>query len=170
VSETGHEVIVDHARRLHVRVANRGADKFESALQQILAQRIGNRRPRRDLLHRPPVIDFRAAIDESPDVTIETAEFFLHLEKGLRVLDGGVDFQPVPDDTGVAEQLRDFGRVVTRDFWSIKPVEGRPVVFTLFQDRVPAQPSLRAFQNQKLEQLLVIAHWHAPFRVVITDV
>ena len=37
VPETSREVVVDHARRLHVRVTNRRADKIEPALLQISA-------------------------------------------------------------------------------------------------------------------------------------
>ena len=40
-SKTIHNVIVDHARGLHVRIADRRADKLESALLQVFAQGIG---------------------------------------------------------------------------------------------------------------------------------
>src|SRR5712671_6833244 len=41
VSRTGNEMIVDHADSLHESVANRRADKFESAPQQIPAHSVG---------------------------------------------------------------------------------------------------------------------------------
>ena len=44
VSEATHEVIVDHARGLHVRVHDRRADELEAALLQVLAERIRLRR------------------------------------------------------------------------------------------------------------------------------
>src|SRR5436190_23961981 len=48
-------------------------------------------------------------------------------------------------------------------------VERTPVVFALGEDRVPRQAGLRPFENQELEQRAVVAHWHAPFAVVIGD-
>ena len=45
--KTIYDMIVDHARGLHVRVADRRADKLESALLQVFAQgiRLGAGRP-----------------------------------------------------------------------------------------------------------------------------
>src|SRR5258708_21398657 len=45
---------------------------------------------------------------EAPDVRIERAEFFLNFEKGARVANSGIDFQPVANDSGIAEQFADF--------------------------------------------------------------
>jgi hypothetical protein len=39
-SKTIHYMIVNHSGGLHVRIADRRADKFESALLQVFAQRI----------------------------------------------------------------------------------------------------------------------------------
>jgi hypothetical protein len=47
VSWTSDEVIVDHACRLHECVADRRADEFESASQQIAAHGVGFSRSRR---------------------------------------------------------------------------------------------------------------------------
>jgi hypothetical protein len=41
VAETGGHVIVDHARRLHVCIDNRAADKPEATLLEILTQGVG---------------------------------------------------------------------------------------------------------------------------------
>ena len=38
--ETTDNMIVDHTRGLHVRIADRRADELEAALLQVLAQRI----------------------------------------------------------------------------------------------------------------------------------
>jgi len=37
VAEAGYEVVVDHANGLHVGVADGGAHKFKTALEQVLA-------------------------------------------------------------------------------------------------------------------------------------
>jgi len=50
VSRTCYEVIVDHACRLHEGVADRRADEFESASQQIAAHGVGFSRSRRLLV------------------------------------------------------------------------------------------------------------------------
>src|SRR6266699_1836593 len=60
MSRTGHEMIVDHAGRLHQRVADGRTDKLESALNQITAHGVGFRCARRHLSHSPPTIDSRS--------------------------------------------------------------------------------------------------------------
>jgi hypothetical protein len=67
-------MIVHHPRRLHQRVADCRACKFESTPQQVAAHRIGFRSSRRYLGHRSPAI-----------------------------LDRGVNLQPVAHNAFVAE-------------------------------------------------------------------
>jgi hypothetical protein len=74
VSRTGHEVIIYHPGRMHQRVADCRACKFESTPQQVAAHRIGLRSSRRYLGHRSPTI-----------------------------LDRGRDLQPVAHNAFVAE-------------------------------------------------------------------
>ncbi len=66
VARASDEMIVDHARRLHQRVADRGADEFESASQQIAAHRVGFGCPRGHVGHVPPAILDWFAADEAP--------------------------------------------------------------------------------------------------------
>src|SRR5437899_12186400 len=47
--ETAHEMVVDHAGRLHERIADRRADEPEAACFERLRQRIGFRRARRPI-------------------------------------------------------------------------------------------------------------------------
>src|SRR5436190_14852066 len=86
VSRTCHEVIVNHTGRLHQRVANRGADEFESAPQQIAAHRIGLGRACRHLRHGAPAILDWLAADKTPEVRVETPELFTNGKRHLRVL------------------------------------------------------------------------------------
>ena len=41
MTETGDDVVVDHAGGLHMRVADGGANKFETAFEQVFAHGIG---------------------------------------------------------------------------------------------------------------------------------
>src|SRR6185436_20234438 len=101
-------MVVYHADGLHKRIANRGSNEVKPAANQVLAHGVGLRRTRRHFLHGLPSILQRTAIDETPDVGIEAAEFFLDLEKRLRVLNGGSHLESVSDNAGVGEELRDF--------------------------------------------------------------
>src|SRR5262245_58444198 len=49
-------------------------------------------------------------------------------------------------------------------------VKRTAVILPLLQNGDPAQPSLGAFENEKLKQEAVIMHGHAPFLVVIRNV
>src|SRR5437764_5246820 len=80
VSRTCHQMIVDHAGRLHQRVADRGADEFESASQQIAAHRVGFGCARGHVGHVPPAILDWLAADEAPQVRVEAFHFLAHRE------------------------------------------------------------------------------------------
>src|SRR5438445_12058006 len=144
VPKTAHKMIVDHAGGLHERVANRRADKPESALLQIFAQGIGLRRLGGHLFVRLPRILPGASVHKSPDVGIKRSELFLYFEESAGVADGGVDFQAVADNSSVAKQFANLLLVVTRHFLWIEAVEHFPVSRTLLQDGVPTQTRLRA--------------------------
>ena len=106
MSRTRHEVIVDHAGRLHQRVANcraRGARELESPPQQIPAHRIGFLSMRRHVRHTLPTILYRFAADEAPQLSVEGLHLFSERAKRFRVLDRRRDLEPVPHDSGVAE-------------------------------------------------------------------
>src|SRR5947208_7504370 len=104
VSRACDKMIIDHARRLHQRVANRRTDEFESASQQILAHRVGFGRACRYISQCSPTILERIAADETPQVSVERSEFFSHAEKPFRVLDCSCNFQTVSHDPLVTQQ------------------------------------------------------------------
>jgi hypothetical protein len=170
MSRTGHEVIVDHAGRLHQGVADSRADEFESALNEVAAHGVGFRCARRDLSHSPPTILFRFAADKAPQVTVETAELFPNREKGVRILDRRRNLQSVAHDPGVAEQPFQIARAVAHDRFRAKTVERFTVVLAFIENRRPAQTGLRALEDQKLEELSVVMDRHAPFLIVVGDV
>ena len=103
MSRTCYKVIVNHACRLHEGVADRRADEFESAPQQIAAHGVGVLGARGYFTQASPTILDWFAANKTPKISVETSEFFSHLAKSLRVLDGRRDFQPVPHDPIVTE-------------------------------------------------------------------
>ena len=85
-------MIVDHADCLHEGVADRRADEFESAPQQIATHGVGLGGARWHLGQRAPTILDRLAANKGPEISVETSEFFFNGEKVFRVLDCGCDF------------------------------------------------------------------------------
>src|SRR5437867_2681927 len=96
--ETVHEMVVDHARRLHERVADRRADESEAACLQRLRHRIGLSRARRHVAGTAPAIDLRRAADKAPHQIVEASVFALRLDHGACIADRAFDLQPVADD------------------------------------------------------------------------
>src|SRR5205814_4693359 len=123
VSRTCHQVIVDHADRLHQRVADRGADEFESASQQIAAHRVGFGRACGQLRHGAPAILDWLAADKTPEVRVKTPELFTHGKRHPRVLNGSSNLQSVSHDPGVAKQPLDITRAVAGDLLRAESIE-----------------------------------------------
>src|SRR6478736_7084042 len=162
-------MIVDHACRLHEGVADRRADEFESASQQIAAHGVGFSGARGYVSQCAPTILDRLAANEGPEISVETSEFFSNGEEVFRVLDCGCDFQSVPHDPIVAEQPLNVALVIARDLFRAKSIERFSVVLAFLQDRIPAQSRLRAFQNQELEEYSIVVYGNAPFFIVISN-
>ena len=145
VAETRNQMIVDHARALHEGVANGRADEAEAALLQIFAEGVGFGGLCREAFVGFPSVLFGLAADEAPDVGVEGAEFFLNFQEGAGVTDGGVDFEAVADDSGVAKQFANLLFVVARHFLRVESVKHFAISRAFLQDRVPTQSRLRAF-------------------------
>ena len=167
MSRARDEMVVDHAGRLHQRVTDGRADEFESASNQIVAHRVGFGCARRQLSHSSPTILFRFTADKTPEVSVEAVKLFPDREKRFRILDRRRNLQPVPHDSGVAEQPFHIARAVARDLFRAKTVERLAIVLPLLENRRPAQPGLRALEDQKLKQLSIVMNGHAPFLIVI---
>src|SRR4026209_569864 len=99
-----NRVVVHHADRLHERVADRRANEFESALQEITAQRVRLGSLRRDLRRYPPSIDPGRSPDEPPDVGGEAAKLLLNREDAPPAAHRAIDLQPVANDPGILQQ------------------------------------------------------------------
>lgn len=167
IPETAHEMIVDHSGGLHVRVNDRRSYEPEPTLLEILAERIGFGRGRRNLAGRFPPVQLWPAIDEPPAVRIETAKLFLNGEKFLRVPNCGFDFHPVSNDRGVRQDFFDPLRRKTRHFIRIEAAKRPTVTFSFIQNGRPTEPGLRTFQHQKFKMPSVVVDRDAPFAVVI---
>lgn len=164
-------MIIYHARRLHVRVADRGSDELEAASFQILGQSVGFQRSRLHGLsgHALGIAQSPVAC-EAPDVPIKAAELLLYFQETARIGDGAFDLQAIPDDARVVHQARDVGLSESRHLARLEVLERLPEVLALAQDRNPAQPRLKALQDQHLEHLPIIMDRHAPLLVVIRTV
>lgn len=111
----------------------------------------------------------RLTVYESPDVGVEGAEFFLDLEEGLGVADGGFDFQAVANEAGVFEQRAYFAAIEAGNFFWIEVGENAAVVVAFFEHGVPTQASLDSFESEKFEEGAVVVDGDAPFFVVVGD-
>src|SRR5690606_41120383 len=107
--------------------------------------------------------------DEAPDIGVEAAELFLHVEETPRILDRRFDLQPITNDARIAHQLLDRARVETRDAHGIEFGERAAVAFALAEHRAPAQARLRGLEHEELEVHAILVHGDAPLAVVILD-
>ena len=155
---------------LHEGIADGRSDEIEAALLQVFTHGIRFGRARRNSPQRPPRVHARLALHELPHVAVEAAEFLLHAQQRLRIL------APPTRPLAGCGRCRDcstaarpcVGRIVRRARGS-KPSKARAIVFTLVEDRVPAQSGLRAFENEEFKERAVVVHWDAPFLIVIAD-
>src|SRR5690348_7437908 len=121
--KTPHEMIVDHAGRLHERITDRRAHESKTTFDQVFAHRVGLRSARGHILWTPAARLQWNAARETPYVAIEAAEFLLCGKKRLRVANGRANLQPVANDAWVLEQSRDFRFVIAGYFAWIETVE-----------------------------------------------
>src|SRR5262249_29253978 len=87
--------------------------------------------------------------------------------KGFGVGDRSSNFQAVPYDPRIRQQLLRLLGSVSGDLTRVKIVKGLTVIFATLQNRVPAQTRLRAFEGQELEQDAFVVLRNAPFRIVV---
>ena len=101
ITETGSGVVIDHTDGLHEGVADGAADESKAAFFQVFAHGVGDLGGGWEAdMSFPRVLDGLAA-NERPNVFVEGAEFFLDLQQGLCVADGGLDFQAIANDSGI---------------------------------------------------------------------
>lgn len=135
MSGARHEVIVHQAGRLHVRVANGGTDKFESALLEVPAQRVRLSGCGRHVAHGLPPIDDRCPVHKSPHVVVERAELALHALTRQRIGNRADDLAAVSNDAGILHQPLHIGVRKTRDRVDVPVGKSARVVLATRENR-----------------------------------
>jgi len=151
VAETPGDVVVDHARGLHVRVDDGAADELEAARFEVLAEPVGFPGGRRNVGVLPETVLDGPAVDEAPDIVAEGSELVPDLEECPGVTDGRLDLEPIPYDPGVLQNLVDPLIRKAGNLLGVEVSEQPTVAVTLVEDRRPAQPGLRALEDQEFE-------------------
>lgn len=113
VSKAIGRMIVDHSYGLHERIANRRAGECEPPAFQVLTHGVGDRRVAGNVSGRFPAIADRPAFDELPNILVKASDFLLNEKKGLRIRNSRLNFEPVSDDSGIAQQVPYFSCVVS---------------------------------------------------------
>src|SRR5436309_3100735 len=129
LAEAAHEVVIDHADGLHVRVDDGGPHEPEATAFQVLAEGIGLVGLRRDVLDGSGAILSRPPVDEAPLIGGETPELVPHAQEGPGVLDRRFDLEPVANDARVAQVLLHFAGIEARDALGIEAGNYPPVRF-----------------------------------------
>jgi hypothetical protein len=93
---------------------------------------------------RTPAAHDRDTVDELPDVSIEGAEFALHLKYAACVVDRRFNLQPIADYRGVPEQSLDPASVKARDSGWVELLERRPVALPLCRIVLQERPAWAA--------------------------
>src|SRR5215470_10348467 len=107
-----HQMVVDHADRLHESIDDGRADELEPAACQFLGDLARDRGLGWDLPDAAEVVDLGLATDEIPQQPREARAFLHDLEPRARGQYGALDLQAVAHDALVLHQALDFlGRV-----------------------------------------------------------
>jgi len=146
-----------------------GTHEAESAVFQVLAERIGFGRGGGNLLDDAPAVNFGLSADEAPRVCIKGAELLLNCEKRSGVAYGRVDFLPVANDPWIEQQLLNAFLGISRHLVRIEPAESAAIAFTFVQDDRPVQAGLRPFQNKEFEMFAIMVDRYTPFPIVIFE-
>src|SRR5258705_5534926 len=102
--KTGGQMVVDHSDRLHIGIDDGRADETEAAKLQVLADRVGQRRTGRHLLHALPEVLLRAPVHEAPQVCVDQAEFPPDFEERRRVANRRFNLKAAVPDSATASQ------------------------------------------------------------------
>ena len=136
-AETGRLMVVDHAGRLHERIADGGSDELAAVFLERAAHGVGNFVGGRCLcIGCARSVDGGIA-DERPHEIRERAVFRLDALHRASVGDGSRDLGAIADDAGVEQQP---GCVVFAEGghpFDVEVVEQSPITLTLVQNRQP---------------------------------
>ena len=107
--------------------------------------------------------------DKAPNVGVKATELFLNGAKSFGVLDRADNLEPITDNAGIAKKTFDSCRGEARYSRRIKIGKCIAIGLALFENRLPAETSLRTLECQKLEKNPVVVDGHTPFGIVIRD-
>ena len=162
-------MVVDDADALQIGIDDRRADKFEPALFEFRADLFRKRVFGRHILCAQQMVVYHLAARKSPYKFIETAERFLHFQKGARIRDRRPDFAAVADNALVPHQfLYLLLAVICNDLW-VESVERAAEILLFVQDQIPAHARLHALQHEHSEKLPVPMFGLAPPRVMVAQ-
>ena len=134
VPKAPDDVIVHHARRLHVGVDNRAAHELESTFFQVFAKRIRFFAGGGNVLRGLPLVLLWSSVYELPDVAVEAIELILHIQKRSSIGNRRIHFQSIANDSRIFERLGDFLLSETSDFLRIEIGKSFPITFALVQN------------------------------------
>jgi len=98
---------------------------------------------------------------------LKRAELFLYFLDGLRILDGGLDLQPVTDDARILQKPVLLLLPVTGHFVDVELIESLEEIVLFVQDGRPGQSGLVDLQYQPRKKLVVVMDGKSIFLVVI---
>jgi hypothetical protein len=100
----------------------------------------------------------------------QRTKFFSQLDHALCVVDGRGDLSRMPHDAGIVDQPLDVARVKAGHLLGFKVGKGAAKGLAFVQNSQPAQPCLKAFEADFLEQPAFVVHRETPFVVVVVAI
>ena len=163
-------MIVHHPDSLHEGIADGAANEPEVSPFQFLAHGIRFGSIRGNFLERPLGILHGLTVHKTPYKLVERAKRILNGKKRLRITDGRLDLESIPDDPRICEQAVLFPLAVFRNQGGVAFLKCFSIVIAFLEDRYPTQACLRSLKDQKFEQQPVVMDRDTPFRVMVSDV
>src|SRR5579872_7009243 len=124
VPVAGHQMVVDHAGRLHEGIDDGWAAELEAALRQLFRHRARHGRVGGNLRRAAITIHFRTAVDKAPQQIGKARPLSHYVEPRACREHSAFDLGAVAHDAGIGHQALDFLRPVARDLLRHEAVEG----------------------------------------------
>ncbi len=100
----------------------------------------------------------------------ERAEILLQFEDPPRVDNGRVDLEPVSDDARVGEEAGAVFVPESGDFYDVEPAIGFAKSLRLFENKNPRESRLIDFEDQPLEEQMILRERKAVLRIVVSSI
>ena len=132
VAVTFPQVIIHHANRLHIGIADRRADERKATLLECTTHGIGFGGCGGELRQGLELILNGLTLNEGPDIAIEGTELVLDIQESPRIFHRGMQFEPVADKAGIAHELFNARRGIARDALGVEAVQGLAEIFCAY--------------------------------------